>query len=320
MNRTGKIWLIIAIALLLIGGVIFAVSYSSSGFDLGKLGADKFVTNTYDFEEGFSDISIRTTTAKLIFEPAEDGKCRVVCYEAEKQRHSVSVSNGTLTIDSKDSRKWYEKFGSFSFENAKLTIYLPESSYRSLSIETSTGDVIMPEGFAFDTVTVKGSTSGVTWRSAAGSLDIDVSTGGILLDGISADRIKVKTTTGGITLYSLACTNALELSASTGGILLTDASCGSLTAKTSTGHVRCVRTVSAGALRIETSTGDVKFESCDAAELYVKTSTGDITGTLLTEKVFITDSSTGRINVPDTTAGGRCELRTSTGDIRISLG
>ena len=72
-------------------------------------------------------------------------------------------------------------------------------------------------------------------------------------------------------------------------------------------------------ISIESDVGDIKFEGSDAAEIYFKTSTGDVAGTLLSEKIFITDTSTGRISVPKTTTGGKCEIKTSTGDIEIAI-
>ena len=70
---------------------------------------------------------------------------------------------------------------------------------------------------------------------------------------------------------------------------------------------------------VKRSTGDVKFNSCDAAEIYVKTDTGDVNGTLLSDKVFITETGTGSINVPNSIVGGRCEITTDTGDIKIDV-
>ena len=77
--------------------------------------------------------------------------------------------------------------------------------------------------------------------------------------------------------------------------------------------------VATGTISIKSDTGDVRFEGSDAIEISVKTDTGDVTGTLLSEKVFITETSTGSINVPKTTSGGKCEITTSTGDINISI-
>lgn len=70
---------------------------------------------------------------------------------------------------------------------------------------------------------------------------------------------------------------------------------------------------------IERSTGDVMFDSCDAAEILVKTDTGDIKGSLLSDKVFITQTDTGSVDVPKTVIGGKCEITTDTGDIRIKI-
>ena len=63
----------------------------------------------------------------------------------------------------------------------------------------------------------------------------------------------------------------------------------------------------------------MRFDGCDAAEITVKTGTGDVTGTLLSDKVFLTETGTGRIDVPKSTVGGRCEINTDTGDIKIDI-
>jgi hypothetical protein len=44
-----------------------------------------------------------------------------------------------------------------------------------------------------------------------------------------------------------------------------------------------------------------------------------VTGSLLTDKVFIAQTSTGKINVPETTAGGQCRVSTDTGDILLTI-
>ena len=44
---------------------------------------------------------------------------------------------------------------------------------------------------------------------------------------------------------------------------------------------------------------------------------GDINGIILTNKIFMVTSSTGEILVPDTTTGGICKIKTSTGNVII---
>lgn len=77
--------------------------------------------------------------------------------------------------------------------------------------------------------------------------------------------------------------------------------------------------IAQGKISVEMDTGDIKFDKCDAAEIDILTSTGNITGSLLTDKVFIARSNTGRINVPETTTGGKCKLTTNTGNIKIHV-
>ena len=63
----------------------------------------------------------------------------------------------------------------------------------------------------------------------------------------------------------------------------------------------------------------MEFVASDAEAIFVQTDTGDVTGSLLTEKVFSTRTGTGRVSVPQSVTGGRCEISTDTGDIRIEI-
>lgn len=60
-------------------------------------------------------------TADLRFLPSEDGKCPVVCYEPENAVHSVSVSDGTLTVSSGNDRKWTDYIG-ITTDSPKITV------------------------------------------------------------------------------------------------------------------------------------------------------------------------------------------------------
>ena len=223
-----------------------------------------------------------------------------MCTEPKNITHDVQVQDGKLIISSADARKWYEHIFAFSFVNPKVTIYLPEEEYSSLQIDTHTGDVVIPEGFTFDTLTVSGDTSDVTCASVSNDLSVKLSTGNVRIASPVADNIDIVTSTGDISFYSVASQGSVSVSTDTGDITLTD-------------------TLADGSFQIKSSTGNVKFEGCDAAAITVKTSTGDVTGTLLTDKLFVIQTSTGDVNVPKTTSGGKCEITTSTGDIRIGI-
>ena len=111
----------------------------------------------------------------------------------------------------------------------------------------------------------------------------------------------------------------LTAKVTTGDVKLSGVTCRNLIANGTTGDIKLRQVIAAETFSIKCTTGDVSFDACDAASLSVKTTTGDITGTLLTSKVFDAHATTGRVTVPQTTEGGNCKLRATTGSIKISL-
>ena len=126
-------------------------------------------------------------------------------------------------------------------------------------------------------------------------------------------------TTGMIKATTVTCATDLCVKVNTGDAHLTDVSCKNLISEGNTGDLFLENAIAQEAFSIERSTGDVVFEDCDASELTVKLSTGNVTGTLLTQKNFVASSGTGRISVPHTFTGGKCEITTSTGNILIDV-
>lgn len=310
MKQTTIIWLVIAAFLVLaIGGAFFLTKANH-----------KMETNTYEVTEAFQSISVFSDTEDIEFCPSDDGKCRVVCFERVKERHTVSARNGTLTVERIDSRKWYDHLSFFSFGSPTITVYLPQAVYASLIIEEDTGDISIPKDFVFDSVDLTLSTGDVDCRaSSSGLLRIKTSTGNIDLEDLSAGELDLSVSTGRVDVRSVVCAGDAGITVSTGKTNLTDVSCGSLNSTGNTGDIALINVLAADTISIERSTGDVRFEQCDAGELAVVTDTGDVTGSLLSAKIFIARSDTGRVDVPETTSGGTCRITTDTGDIRIEI-
>ena len=98
-----------------------------------------------------------------------------------------------------------------------------------------------------------------------------------------------------------------------------DVQCRHLLSDGDTGDMTLRNVVVGKTLSIERSTGGITFDKCDAAEMVVKTDTGDVKGSLLSDKVFLAQSDTGRVDVPGTASGGTCEITTDTGHIHITI-
>lgn len=319
MRKAVKIWLITAAALILIGCIIFGSVMIIQGWDFMKLSTNKYETNNYEISEGFGNISIKTDTASILFAPSEDEKCRVVCFEEKNVKHSVSVQDGTLTINAVNEKKWYEYIG-INFGSPKITVYLPQSEYTSLVINESTGDVEIPKEIKFESIDVSASTGDVKcYASASESIKIKTSTGYVIVEDISAGVLDVSVTTGNVTASGVACEGDVKVGVSTGRTELNGISCKSFISTGDTGDISLKSVIAAEKLSIERSTGDVSFDGCDAAEISVLTDTGDVEGSLLTEKIFIVNTDTGRKEVPESTTGGKCKITTDTGDIKINI-
>lgn len=311
-----KRWLITATVLVCIGLLVFVAAMCVLDWDFTKLSTREFQTNTYDIDRTFDDISINADTADIVFAFSDDGKCKVVCFEEENINHIVEVIDGKLTVQFKDNRKWYEMIG-IGFHSPKITVYLPKLKYGDVSVISSTGDLEIPKDFKFESINISLSTGDVTnYASAVGDIKITTSTGAINAKDFNANSIELSTSTGDVSVKSVNCNNA-RINVTTGDAIITDMICIKLISKGSTGDINLSNVI--GNISIERSTGDVKLAKCDGYEIMIETETGDVTGSLLSGKVFITNTSTGDVTVPNTISGGRCEIKTGTGDIEFSI-
>ncbi len=300
MIENKKKLFIIAAVLAVAGGVIFTIAFAVLGFDITKISTQKYEFNTYTLAENFDSIKINTQTANVIFAESDSDECKIECVEREKMKHSAAVNEKTLVIETTDTRQWYDHIG-INFGNETVTIYLPKAAYELLKIETDTGSVEIPKRFSFESVYVKADTGTIgCFADVSNSIELQTDTGSIRVENsAAAGEIKAKTTTGSISFADLRC-NKLSASSNTGSIDLKN-------------------TTAADELTINCDTGSVKFDYCDANEIKVTTHTGNILGTLLSDKIFFAKSAVGNVDVPKTTSGGKCELTTDVGNIRISI-
>ena len=278
MSKSSRTSLIIIAIIVIAVILLLAVVTSFYHWDFLRPRVGVPETTVCQIDGLFDGITIDTETADIVLSPAEDDKCTVVFTERKNMKHTAEVTDGTLKVTLKDARKWYE-FINISFISPKVTVYLPEAVYESAVIGTSTGNVMI-SGFQ------------------TGSLDISVTTGDVLASDTD-------------------CTGDLRVAVSTGDVYLTDVVMRNLVSSGTTGDVVLKNVIAKEKVSIDRTTGDVTLNASDAGDILVKTTTGDVNGSLLTEKVFTTKTSTGSVSVPSTESGGKCEIITSTGDIKF---
>lgn len=317
MNRGTLTLVIIAVILIAVGVVIFVCAMSSSDWKISSLNNAAIVVCSFEVSDKFDNISIDTDIDDIEF--VKGDACRVECTEYENYTHTVKVENNTLVIKPKDSKKWYDYIG-VSFGNTSMTVYLPRDKYESLDIKSNTGDICIPNTFSFGNVSIDGDTCKVDCSSSvSNTLDIKVDTGDIRVSSCVSGELKLLTKTGKISLTSSQIMNGADVEAKTGGIDIDGVTCKSLNVCNDTGLIALSNTTANGVLEVKNGTGSIRFEKCDGGEIYAKTSTGSITGSFLSEKIIFASSSTGKVDVPKSTSGGKCELTTSTGSIKIEM-
>ena len=305
MSLGVRIFFIVCAVLVVLCALVFALKLAANGW--------RFHTCTeqsHDVTEPFQSISLETITADVTFLPTDGDSAKVVCFEEQKVKHTVSVEDGKLRIFAVDERKWYDYISLFSFKTPKITVYLPHLAYGALTLKTNTGDVNIPDHFTFASVDIAGNTGDVICASKVdgtvrikistgdismqnaevGATELKVSTGDVSFSGC-AQSLFVETSTGDISMQN-AEVGSMDLRVSTGDTCLTNVICQSLKTTGNTGDVRLENVIAAEKFSIERSTGDVRFVGCDGGEIVVKTGTGDIEGTLLSSKIFSTKTST----------------------------
>ncbi len=317
MSKQMKRWLVVAAVLIGAGLLLFAIVMVMQGGDFMTLSTEKYEANTVEVTDAFRDIALQTDTAGITFAVSDDGACRVVCYESEKEKHAVTVKDGVLTVSPANEKKWYDYIG-VRFGTPTITVYLPQGEYGELSIHTDTGFVTVPSEFRFERMDIVGSTGVVTSKaSVSDTVNIQTSTGAIRVEGVTAMTVNLSVSTGTVTVSDVTCEGDVTVRVSTGKARVIDTTCRNLTSVGSTGDLSLQKVVAADAFSIERDTGDVKLDGCDAATIVIETDTGDVKGSLLSDKVFIVQTDTGRVDVPKTITGGRCEITTDTGDVVI---
>ena len=320
MKETTILWLALAAFLVLAGCVIFGSAMTAMNWDFSKLSTASYETNEHEIKENYHNISVMTDTADIVLVPSENAKHSVICYEERNAKHAVSVRENTLVIELSDTGKWHERIG-FHIGTPKITIAVPQGEYGELTVSASTGDVELPKEFGFERIDITQTTGDVTrFASASEGISIQTSTGDIHVEDITAGMLALSVTTGRITVTNAECREDIVVQVSTGKAKLTDLRCKNLSSNGSTGELSLRNVVAAEAFVLERTTGDILLEGCDAGEIHVKTNTGDVTGSLLSDKVFVARTDTGKVDVPQTVTGGSCEITTDTGNIKITAG
>ena len=302
MNHAKKIATGAALLLAVAGGLALAAAGASGDVELGNGKGLSCEMKTYEVEEAFSDIRIEDAECSVRILPAADGACRVVCPEKRDGSvyHTVAVSGGELRVQRHDRRRWYQYIG-VSLGDGEMEVYLPEGEYGKLAFLSTSGSIRVDGGFRFESARLE-STSG------------DVQMSSEVKEALTAQS------TSGSVCVETAAPEALTAETVSGSIALSHVRCGEISVKSTSGRIGLTDAIAEAGLRVKSVSGSIALEDCDGGDVRIQTTSGSVEGTLLSDKLFVADSTSGSINVPLSRGAEKCEITTVSGSIAIEIG
>ncbi|MCD7728716.1 MAG: DUF4097 domain-containing protein [Clostridia bacterium] len=105
----------------------------------------EYTSATYAATEEVTAISIDVEDRKVVFGESTDNKVSVSYYYNDKENYNFTVTGEVLSISQNNSKEWYDFFGTSGNRDQRvITVYLPESTLKSLSVQTTNFDIVLP--------------------------------------------------------------------------------------------------------------------------------------------------------------------------------
>lgn len=336
-----KIWIIIAVLSITIGSIISISVLSFIKFDISKFSNQYFDEKTYTTNTPFENIDINSMASNIIFMPSTNDECTVIYHESEQIKFNVSVENNTLNIKFIDHRKWYEHIGFFIwFKNNNITVYLPTNEYKNLCLSSVSGNISVPNNFKFSETTLKTTSGKIRFDAAVqGDFQVETTSGDIYVKNITANLLEAYTTSGEIdisdfstksaniqsvsgdvSLTNSTVTENIDIETTSGEIDISNLSAKTGAISTTSGDISLTNTIINQNVYIESTSGEVLLREFDSQYIQIETVSGDVEGSLLSDKYFITNTTSGKVNVPNSTfSSQKCYINTTSGDIKLII-
>lgn len=231
-------------------------------------------------EEPFSNITVDAEACNINLVPSTDGTCQVEYPTGDQLECSVSVQQNTLRIIFRDHRSWPDNVN-VSTVPLEITLYLPQSQYELLNLDSVSGSITVPEDFSFS-------------------------------------QAQVSTTSGKLEFYAPVSGN-LTLESVSGPLEVSNVTPQSLSLSSTSGSIHASQVVVMETWDIDSVSGQVTLTDCDASSLVINTISAGVKASLRSGKTFSTQTVSGDVEVPSDSSGGSCNISTISGDITCTI-
>lgn len=264
----------------------------------------------------------------------EDPVLTLYLPKSEYEVVDVITGSGDITI-APDFR-----FRTLSTNAVSGNTKLAALSAENLQVRSTSGDISVRSAQVKDNVYLQ-NISGFTRAEniITAQMTTYTSSGDTTLECITSDHLRSESVSGHIRVYNSSFRDTSDFESSSGQIEIVDSNSGEQTVQTVSGSVT-MQNVNGSNLIISTSSstvtllealyssnvlcntvsGEIMFTGLDAANLELITSSGDVSGNLLSPKNFITETSSGYVDVPPSDeSAGTCHISTISGNISIAV-
>lgn len=274
MSKHTKIWLIIAVLLIVTGGILLSATLVGAH----RSSSNEFEEKVYTIDTEFENILVDAETAAVSIHLSTDTLCHITCYEDINAPIFVKAENNTLTVQEVDETAWYAHIG-IRLTHPRIEISVPRKALNSLDIRTSTGDIVL-NNHTMNSLALSATTGDIRLNDVIcqGNAQIQLSTGSVNLSNVVCQEFTTEGSTGDVRLSNTVILGLLSIRRSTGSIHLEksdggeifiktstgDITCSLLTdkvytARTNTGHINVPKTTGSGKCEVTTNTGDIKI-------------------------------------------------------------
>ena len=347
MGRFTKIALISAAVLLIAGIIVAGGALASVSFDFTAVNTENFTERYFEINEQITAFDIDAENFDVWLTESPDGKCYVTAPVSEYTTTQVDVKNGTLVIKRIDTRKWYEYISIVTINpELKILICVPSTEFKSLDLSTTSGDVDIPVEFMFETVDIS-TTSGdinskavvnteAEFSSTSGSINIQnlnankasvgSTSGNINIEVSEPQKLDVHSTSGRIYMKKIKVTQEFEIESTSGDAELEFVVGMKMKRDSTSGDTKMMSVWMQELIDINATSGDIRLNGSDAVNFKVNTTSGSVSGSILTPKIFVTNTTSGNVNIREAQAdqskvygAGRFEATTTSGNIDIVM-
>ncbi|MBE1555391.1 DUF4097 family beta strand repeat-containing protein [Sporosarcina limicola] len=263
---------IIALFLLLVGVIGSVLTYN-------LIQKPELVTEEIEIkEDSFTNIEISTNDARIELIPINEPNTLVeVSGHDSKNNFSASVTESTLTIVYKDSKKKFFSFDVFP-KSPTLKVYVPKKLYDTIRVQSDYGSFSAKDIDASE-VNVKANDGAIELRDInAASIITESDNGQIKAENLIGTTVKVKVNDGRTTLKSITA-DSISIVSDNGKIRLEEIN-GNLSAKANDGSIKLMTKTLDFPIEFSTDNGHIDIQTDNApinASIRAQSDNGSIT-------------------------------------------